>query len=80
MLHLHLKLLERADGQHPAAVDDADPVGQLLGDGQQVRRHQDRTTRSGLRQEQILDDTGAARVEADQGLVDDEHLGVVHQG
>ncbi len=40
MLHLPAQLLERADGQHPAAIDDADPVGQLFGDRQQVGRHQ----------------------------------------
>ena len=66
-------------GQHPAPVDDPDRVGQLLGDREQVGRHQDRHARPGLRHEQVLDDPRAPRVEADQGLVDDQDLGVVDQ-
>ena len=80
MLHLAAKLLERADRQHPAVIDDADPVGQLFGDRQQVGRHQHRAAGPRLRDEQVLDDPGASRVEPDQRLVDDQDLGVVHQG
>ena len=67
-------------GQHPAVVDDPDRVGQLLGDREQVGRHQHGHPRPGLRDEQVLDDPGAPRVEADQRLVDDQDLGVVDQG
>ena len=80
MLHLTAKLLERADGQHPAVIDDADPVGQLFGDRQQMGGHQHGAARPSLGDEQVLDDPGAARVEPDQGLVHDQDLGVVHQG
>ena len=61
-------------GQHAAAVDDPDRIGQLLGDREEVGRHQDGHARPGLGEEQVLDDPGTPGVEADQGLVDDQDL------
>ena len=39
-----LELGGRADGEDPAAVDDGDPLAQLVGLGHVVRRQQDRPT------------------------------------
>ena len=81
-VHLDLvaELREGPVGQHPAPVDDPDRVGQLLGDREQVGRHQDGDAGPGLGEEEVLDDPGAPGVEADQGLVDDQDLRVVDQG
>ena len=59
-LHPPAELGRACPGEHPAVVDDPDRVGQLLGDREQVGRHQHGDPGPRLRDEQVLDDPGAA--------------------
>ncbi len=59
---------------------DPDGVGQFLGDREQVGGHEHGHAGAGLGDEQVLDDPGAAEVETDQRLIDDQDFGVTNQG
>ena len=76
---LLVQLVDGAEGDQPAALDDADPVAQLLGDLQAVRRHEHRGAVGGEVAEDALQQPRAARVHAHRRLVDDQDARRVHQ-
>ena len=71
----------RADGQDPAAVDDRDPVAQLVGLGHVVGREEDRPARDGRLpgEDQLADRASGGDVQAERRLVEEEDPRVVEQ-
>ena len=66
---LGAQLVDRAEGDETAVLDDPDPVAELLGDLQAVRRHEHRRAAGGEVAEHALEQTRAARVHAHGRLV-----------
>jgi hypothetical protein len=61
-------------------VDDADPVAHVLGDLEDVGGEEDRRAPPGHLPQDVFDQPGRPRVEADRRLVQQEHPGIVNQG
>ena len=73
------QLLDGAGGHHPAAGEDADRVAEPLDQVELVAGEHDRHARAGLLEQRLGEGVDADRVEAGERLVEDEHLGSVHQ-
>ena len=74
------QLVDRARKPQPAAVDDRDAIGDLLGDAQGVGRHENRRPGRGPLAEQVLDQAGAFRIESDHRLIEHQDRRIVEQG
>ena len=75
-----LQLDRRAFGHEAAGVDDADPVGQHVGFLEVLRGEEDRHAQLGVEPAYLFPHLDPAdRIEARGRLVEEEHLGVVHQ-
>ena len=75
-----LELGRRALGDQPAAVDDADPVGQFVRLFQVLGGEEDGHAELGVEPADLLPHPGPAhRVQAAGRLVEEQHLGVVDQ-
>ena len=75
-----LQLRRRAFRDERAAVDDADPVGELVGLLEVLRGEEDRHAELVVEPLHLLPDAGAADgIEARRRLVEEQHVRVVHQ-
>ena len=76
-----LQLGRRADGQDPAAVDDRDPLAQLIGLGHVVGREQHRPTghRRAPVEDELADPARRRDVQAQRRLVEEQDPWVVQQ-
>ena len=74
------ELIGRRIGNDPAAVEDRDPIGQLLDVGDVVRRQQDRPPLVAQARHQLPRRPSCLRVHARRRLVEDEDLGVAGEG
>ena len=57
----------------------ADAIAHRLGDLERVRRHHDRVAATRVLAKEILENARRFRIEADHRLVDDDHLGAMHE-
>ena len=73
------EFVHRATRAKHAALHDRDAVAHRLGDLERVRRHHDGVAATSVFAKQILDDPRGLRIESDHRLVDDDHLGPVHE-
>src|SRR5580698_5982151 len=73
------QLIERSLGDQPAVLDDADAVGEALGDLQYVRGQYDRRPLPDAGREQIFDLAGDRGVEAGQRLVKHQQPWLVNE-
>src|SRR6185503_2751685 len=80
-LHATSELLRRAERQDPAAVDDRDPVAQLLGFHHVMRREEQRSPGSlGLPGERVLAKVACGGdVEAQRRLIEEEDPRIVEE-
>ena len=69
----------RVDEVEPALADQADPIGDVLHLGQDVRGEEDRAAALGGLGDQLVERLLHERVEAARRLVEDEQVGVVHE-
>src|SRR5439155_9440992 len=74
------ELLEAAHGHQTSAVDDGEAGAHPLRDLQDVGREENRLPFLAEVLEYVFHLAGALRIEANRGLVEEEHLGVVEQG
>ena len=75
-----LELVGRALGHEPAVVDDADPVGELVGLLEVLRREEDRHLELAVEPANLFPHRGPAhRIEPGGRLVEEQDLGVVDQ-
>ena len=73
-------IVQGAQEAEAPVVDDRHAVGDLLGHAQQVCVDMKMVMPAGACLQQVLDQPGAARIEADHRLVDDQHGRIVQQG
>ena len=73
-VRLGAQLVDGAEGDEFAVVDDADAVGHFLGDAELVGGKEEGHAGVGAFAELLLHDARVHRVEADHRLVDDEDL------
>ena len=73
------QFVEAALGDDAAALDDADAIGEPLGDLEDVGGEDHRAAGGDARDQQVLHLPGDGGIEPGQRLVEDDELGVVHQ-
>ena len=76
---LGAQVLDGAAGDHPAGVDDPDRVAEPLDQVELMAGEHDRHARAGALQQDAGQGVHADRIQPGERLVQDEHLGVVHQ-
>ena len=74
------QVLDAPRGQQPALPQDAHRVADLLDLGEDVRAQQDRGPGLAELADEVADLADPGRVEAVGGLVEDEQVGLLHQG
>jgi hypothetical protein len=72
--------VECPEGDEFAVVDDADAVGQFLGDAQRVGGEEDGGAVARAFFQRVFDDAGVTRVKADHRFVDDDDFGLMEEG
>ena len=70
---------ERAFGDEPAVIDDADAFGHAFGHFENVGGHDDGDALLDLFEQHLLDLPGGAGIEAGQRFVENDELGIVHE-
>ena len=74
-----LEVLDRLDGEQLPVADHRHPAGDVLELGQHVRGEQDRRARRARLGDERLERALEERVEAARRLVEDQHVGLVHE-
>src|SRR3982074_2481868 len=80
LAHYVAQLLQAAHGDQAAAIDDGEPRAHSLRDLQDMGGEEHRLALLAEVLEDVLHLAGALRIEADGGLIEEEHLRVVEQG
>src|SRR3954469_5148948 len=73
------QLVHGAARAHLSALDDTDAIAHRFRDFEGVRGHHDRVSTPRVLAEEILENACRLRVESHHRLVDDDHLGPMHE-